>query len=179
MVPEHFLENCFESAKNTTTILNPHVKGASNGRALYKNGQLHGYSSGFSLQDVSDEFEQWVKDNIVANFRYAGIGSTTPGREHCGPHRDQSRDYSLLYIIKMGGDDTCTQFWEKKIPDKPQFYYDNYDDFDLVHEIRPTLHQWYLLNAKKVHTVENIKDGRISVQISLTEDQVPAEWLAS
>jgi hypothetical protein len=176
-VPDHFLEQCLQTIKDTSGVLNPHVKGASNGRPLYKNGKLHGYSSGFGLQHVSEEFDQWVRDNLVADFRYAGVGSTTPGRDHCGPHRDQSRDYSLLYLVKTGGDDSCTQLWKKKIADEPQNYYDNYDDFDLIEEIRPALHQWYLLNSKVVHSVENIKEGRISVQVSLLADQVPSGWI--
>lgn len=181
-VPEKFVQQCWDvlsqKGKQNDNILNPHVLGYSHGRALYRNGQLHGHSSGFGLQHVSDEFDRWIKDNIVPTFKYAGIGSTVPGMNHCGPHRDQSRDFSLLYLLKSGGNESSTQFFEEKQPQEPQNYYDNYDDFNQIGEIKPSLHQWYMLNAKVVHSVENITDGRVSIQISLLADQVPQEWVS-
>ena len=166
--------------RDQTDIINPHVLDKKNyGRNLYKNGQLHGYSTGFGLQSVSEQLETWVRDNIVPEFRYAGIGASTPNKEHSGPHRDQSRNYALIYQLKSGGPDSCTVFYREKQhdPDK-HFYYENYDNLEVIDTIYPKLEQWYLMDTQVIHSVENIVDGRMSIQISMTDNQVPKTWIS-
>jgi len=156
-------------------ITNPHIQYA-HGRSLYQNGQAHGRSSGFGIRTVSVELEDWIEQNIVPTRR-VGVGSTVPGLDHVGPHRDQSRDYSLLYLLRSGGQNATTKFWELKTPAPLEYYYSNYDDLIQVDQVTAPVGQWYILNAKMIHSVENVVEGRVSIQVGLMSDQVPKAWL--
>ena len=176
-VPRHLKEQALAvlDKKDEEKIVNPHILYA-HGRTLTMDGKEHGHSSGFGIRNISTEMEDWVEQNILPTRR-VGIGSTVPGFDHCGPHRDQSREFSLLYLLKSGSENATTKFWELKTPAPMEYYYSNYDDLILVDQVTAPLEQWYIVNAKAIHSVENVSEGRISIQIGLMADQLPQSWL--
>ena len=47
-------------------------------------------------------------------------------------------------------------------------YVNNYDDLELVAKTNFPLNQWFLINAGVLHSIENIPNGRLSIQMSFT-----------
>lgn len=150
--------------------LNPWVLGYTHGRALVKDNKEHGYSTGLPRKQISKEFNQWIHDNITNLFHDVGICISEAGFDHSGPHRDQSREFTLMYVLKQGSDNATTTFW-KENPGVPVLnYYDNYDELEFLDQINIPLETWCLISGRAIHSVENIKEGRISVQVSLNQN---------
>ena len=52
--------------------------------------------------DLQEEFEQWVKENVVADFLHAGVNYRHFNADTGGIHTDTSREFSLTYNIDPG-----------------------------------------------------------------------------
>ena len=60
---------------------------------------------------VGDQFDQWVKDNVVNNFMEATVAISHPGNSgSLGPHTDRVRNFVLIYVMQTGGDRVRTNF---------------------------------------------------------------------
>ena len=154
--------------------LNPWVLGYTHGRALGKDNKEYGHSTGLPRKQISEAFNQWIYDNITDLFHDVGICVSKTGFDHCGPHRDQSRAFTLMYVLKQGSNDAITTFWKEKPGVPVQNYYDNYDELEFLDQINIPLETWCMLDAKAIHSVENIQEGRVSVQVSLNQNP----WIA-
>jgi hypothetical protein len=171
-VPVELQQQIIASSVNSE-IQNPFVLGSSHGRLLYKHNQEpYGRSTAFANRSVDPEVETWVKENITDSYVRVSSCSTDPGFEHSGPHRDQSRDFALIYLLIAGSDQAVTSFWDLKTPGKLKNYYSDYSELVLVDQLKSQPHQWYIMDAKRIHSVENIIEGRTSLQISLTHDHI-------
>lgn len=127
----------------------------------------------FFSKFLSSDATAWAKENISPDVQDIRFTFTTPGRDRIGPHIDKSRDYTLIYLLSDGGNDHRTVFY-KKINDTeiihPRFYYVNdYQQLCDIGSIKIPLHTWYLLNSRVLHSVENIPDVRIAIQVSFSE----------
>jgi hypothetical protein len=172
-IPGDIQQRILIESRAESQIQNPHVLGSSHGRLLYKeNQELYGRSTAFVNRSVSAEIETWAKENITDCYLRVSTCSTDPGFDHSGPHRDQSRDFVLIYLLTTGGDQAVTRFWNLKIPSELKNYYSDYNELTLVDELKSRPYQWYIMDTKKIHSVENINQGRTSLQISLTHDHV-------
>lgn len=139
-------------------------------RKIYNGTNFVGLSSEYYRKKVSDEFEQWIKDNITLRFVDAGVSVTTPGYNLNGPHVDAGRCYVLIYPIQTGGPDAVTSFWKPKDGSGPinyKRYYNNYDELELVEQVKIPEETWCIIFNRVPHSVENISEGRITVQISV------------
>jgi hypothetical protein len=96
-----------------------------------------------------------------------------PGFARCGAHIDRTRNYTLMYLLETGGDDHQTVFYQENGVDElfrpKEYHVDNYDDLSIVSVIRLEVNKWNLLQARILHSVENIAQGRKSIQISLDD----------
>jgi len=171
-IPVEIQQQIIASGRDSR-IQNPFVLGSSHGRLLYKHNQEpYGRSTAFTNRSVDPEVETWVKENITDSYVRVSACATDPGFEHSGPHRDQSREFALIYLLTTGGDQAVTRFWNLKIPGELENYYSDYSELVLVDELKSQIYQWYIMDAKRIHSVENIIEGRTSLQISLTHDQI-------
>jgi len=143
-------------------------------RTLIKNGKS--FKAGLNRrQELNVELEEWLKKNIISDWQDAGY-SRTLGPCH-GPHIDRSRFFTLQYVIETGGDDVCTVFYKPRTQkldmEKGWFYINNYDQLEPLEHHFIKKGMWCLLNARNhIHSVENIKDTRVSIQIGLMKDPV-------
>jgi hypothetical protein len=157
-----------EIVNNFETTLRGH------GRELYKDGVLIGKSSANLRKKFSDSFEQWARENITPNFNDYGINFTESGMNYSGPHYDISRNYTLIYLLKNGGPDAVTRFYKLKDPSYKNKdnnnHYDDYNKLELIDEIKIPLYTWCIIDSKVIHSVDNISEGRIGIQISLMEN---------
>ena len=51
----------------------------------------------------TDEFEQWVRENITPKFMDAGVSYRHCNSDTSGAHTDHTRDFVLSYNIAKGG----------------------------------------------------------------------------
>ena len=120
---------------------------------------------------VGDEFDQWVRDNLITDFTAATIAISQHGNGgSLGPHADRWRNFVLLYLVQNGGDHARTNFYQQQgqplIRDKFAIE-DDYDSLQLIDSFQIPLNQWVLLNGRILHTVEQIDTVRIAFQIEL------------
>ena len=147
-------------------------------RPLYKDGKT--YNNAFNHSVFLNETAlDWAKKNITNLAKDIRGTNTLPGYHRSGAHIDRTRNYTLLYLIKDGGDDHSTAFYQEKGAKeliRPREYH--VDDYEQLVEIGRTkfkLNTWNLVQARVLHSIENIPNGRFSIQISL--DDIPNDLL--
>ena len=168
VIPGHLVDKAIQCSTKQDDTLNHEYVSLTHGRPLYENGKEIGRSSSQVRKRISDDFEQWVKDNITDRFKDVGVCATEEGMNFSGPHVDQTRNYSLLYIISPGSTHATTSFWSTTKPIEK--YYNEYADLTLIDQVTIPKDTWCIINSKCIHSVENINQGRISIQVSLLEN---------
>jgi hypothetical protein len=158
--------------EHTTVCMNSQYGDSYKFRDLYKDGKV--YKAAFNnCRYLSQLAYKWVLDNVDLKTKDIRVSFTLPGLERCGPHIDGTRDYTLMYVIKNGGADNETVFWKENNVDeliRPLRYrVDDYKDVERIGGIQLPLNTWILLNSRVLHSVENIGEGRISVQCAFDD----------
>jgi hypothetical protein len=125
------------------------------------------------------ELEQWVRDNIIENFLHVGINYRHCNSDTSGIHTDSSREFSLTYNITTGGSTCGVTWWQEKGYPLVRDLGVQVLDFDTV-EPMATLtgpsQQWFLHDARILHSTEGIETPRIQIQISLNHLHLPDHW---
>ena len=143
-------------------------------RTLVKDGKE--YINAFTNTNlIDDDFaKQWVQENITDVFNDVRISLTTIGNNMNGPHIDITRDYTLIYLLDNGGPDHETVFYKERGSDelvKPRGYHvDNYDNIEPVIRCKLETNRWHLVCANVLHSIENIPNGRLSIQVSFDQE---------
>lgn len=121
------------------------------------------------------EYECWVKENIVSEFNDASLNyvDSSDNRTSTGAHTDGTREYALLFNIKTGGPNASLCFWQEIGQDIIRPKATQGEDLSkltlLSSYIGPT-DCWYLIDGRVLHSVENMTDTRINLQVSLNYD---------
>jgi len=144
-------------------------------RMVAKDGVLYQTRSQKRIP-LEGDFTEWCHENIDPKCYHCSICvADGPGPYH-GPHVDPYRDYGLLYVTDTGGSSVTTSFWQKKNSpmiyprDTEQFVSEDYsDELILIDRFVLQPNQWYLLNTRIIHSVENATSRRISLQCSLDD----------
>lgn len=127
------------------------------------------------------EYLLWVKENITSDFLNASLmycrGS--PDRPSTGAHTDFTRDYILLFNVLTGGQNATLCFWKEK--DMPllrerSLEVGDFEKLELVDSVVGPENCWYLINARILHSTENVDSLRLNFQISF-DTEVPGEIL--
>lgn len=120
---------------------------------------------------LSDRSLTWAKSLVTALAKDIRISFTLPGLERCGPHIDRTRDYTLIYLLEPGGIDHRTVFYKEKgqqaVLRELGYHVDDYDNVQQIAQIKQPTERWNLLQGRVLHSIENIQNGRMSIQISL------------
>lgn len=126
---------------------------------------------------LDDAALAWARENITSETKDIRISWTYPGLARCGAHIDRTRNYTLMYLLETGGDDHETVFYQEQGVDelyRPNAHHvDDYDKLTKIVGVKLQVRRWNLLQAKILHSIENIDQGRRSIQISL--DTWPAD----
>ena len=139
---------------------------------LYKNGVIW-HNAVNHCTYLDEECLTWSRENVTKHTKDIRLAATTPGLASTGAHIDRIRNYVLIYLLETGGDDHQTVFYQEKgiseliRPKEYHWHADNYDDLSIVSVIRLEVNKWNLMTTKVLHSVENIAQGRRSIQISL------------
>ena len=131
---------------------------------------------------ASDKLTNWVKDNLVSEYKALRVNYYIPLADTCnsiGIHTDKLSEFILLYNIETGGPDAATTLWQQQnfpLYREPGLSIENTVDLTKVCQVvGPT--GWYLINARILHSVENVITPRINIQISLTAEQLQKNGL--
>jgi hypothetical protein len=117
---------------------------------------------------------RWCHSNIGSEVIDARYSCTKPGLAISGPHCDQTRNFTLIYLLETGGDDHCTVFFQEKHCDVLRvngLRANDYSRLDEIARLQLPLNAWTILNARVLHGIENISQGRISLQLNC--NQIP------
>ena len=177
-IPEYII-NSLESSLIDNTIVDDigyekkHIK---------NNKQLTacGYSMG---NVVNEELTSWLEQNIPDITSRFNILYQTQRSNNNIPsthivHTDRLRLTALNYIIDAGGDNVMTSWYKedgkelhrsKKITGSQSDSGDvDYKNLQLLESVRLEKDNWYIIDTRVLHDVDNITDTRKSISISFS-----------
>lgn len=119
----------------------------------------------------------WCRQNIHQTVIDARYSSTRPGLPRSGPHTDRTRNFTMLYLLRTGGPDHRTVFYQQlggyPVVRESKIRVNHYDDLLEIESVQIPLQTWTMFNSSVIHSVENISQGRDSIQLNL--DIIPNE----
>ena len=128
-----------------------------------------------------EDFELWLKHNIPD----VSIDSALMQSQHSINnlpsthivHTDIERRSSLNYIIDTGGEDVTTSWYKEKnknlhresksINQQSDSGFVNYDNLELLESVNFQKNNWYVIDTRILHDVDNITNIRRSISINL------------
>jgi hypothetical protein len=117
---------------------------------------------------------EWAKQNISQEFHAIGLNCQgTPTGGVAIPHTDRTRNWTLMWIVDPGGANVDTIYWQEQgfgIEREPGYYPTNYQNLVKLESYTFVPNRWMLLNAKVIHSIENLQSIRKSVQLSFWDD---------
>lgn len=121
--------------------------------------------------DINDEFYDWVHENIHPEGFDCGVSFTNGALgSRQGPHTDLTRNFTILYLLESGGDNTETVFYEEIgepiVRTQRQAVCNDFSKLRVLERVKFPLGKWVILNAMCLHGVENIDTVRVSFQVS-------------
>ena len=185
--PKHIIEQALEiveSYKNGTADLerkpdNAHIYNTGYADRIY---HRHGVATPTRRQHVfslGPEFEQWAANNIHPYAYEAGLSVSVPVTAPMqGPHLDLRRRYALNYMLDLGGDNVRTVFYKEKghpierlhaAGPEGKSYWADYADLEVIDDVVLSTGVWVVLNAKVLHSVENMQGYRAMLTISVPD----------
>lgn len=179
-VPEHFIEQIKALAKpaedptQESLVSSGIVDLAYKNRTVLKDGVEHKSR----IQErffISEEWESWVKENIIAEFSETSgrINVGEPGSTLHGAHTD-GPIYRLFYLVTSGGD--CVETVYYLDPAQPILHattaprvtgHYNMDELIEIDRTQFPVGQWILHNGYVLHGVENITGTRININVTI------------
>ena len=153
---------------------NKRVTNKAKPRSTLKKNGIEFTEGLFSSYQVDPQVEPWLKENIVTDWKDIGHIHLTGV---LGPHLDRTRFYILTYMIKEGGSNVETVYYEPKTNQLDIGMMDsrveNYDQLQVTEKFHMKEGNWYLLYARgDLHSVEGCTDTRVSLQISFVRDPI-------
>lgn len=123
---------------------------------------------------INPDVVEWARQNISQEFHAMGLncqGTSTGGVAI--PHTDRTRNWTLMWIIETGGQQVPTVFWQEQgfdVERDPGYYPKNYESLTELetHVFKPNC--WVLINAKVIHSVENLQSIRKAVQLGFWDN---------
>lgn len=125
---------------------------------------------------ISKEFDDWVVEHCQLDPAPCGVAVYDDHSSFFAPHVDISRDYTILYMLDLGGSNVETTWYRQHghnllRPDlksvfDPGVITKNFDTLEEIDRVRLPLGRWVCLNAAILHAVENIQGVRVGIQLS-------------
>jgi len=133
--------------------------------------EIHGAT--YRGNDAPADIKHWVEENICRDFLQVRIASHGEEGSISVPHTDASRDWTALYITDLGGNQVETVFWQEQGQDlrRPRATFPaSYNNLvEIQRECFPK-NSWVLLDARVIHSIENMQGLRIGLQIGFSDN---------
>lgn len=150
-------------------------------RVCTRNGVKY-VNTTYDRYQVSEDIKAWVDQHIGTD--YTDIGISVHGAGWATPHHDTSRNWTLIWLLRQGGPEVNTIYWREV--NKPYIrplvkeYPKTYDNLEEICRHSFPLHQWYLLNAQVLHSIEPMPDGnRTALQVGFWDNSSTVNKLKS
>ena len=130
---------------------------------------------------VNKELQDWVDTNVIKDgygvldvgISYMNYNNYQNVKLH--PHIDRVRHYTLMYMYDLGGENVITNFWHESGQPllradcvfTPTDFANMNPNLELVDSFQAEAEHWILINAKVIHSIENLTRCRYGVQVSL------------
>jgi len=126
--------------------------------------------SNFDIKEKNQMWKEWVTENITTSFLRTSIQKY---QLDLIPHRDMVRNFSLLYLVRPGGRNAETKFYQP-LPDVEikKFSYP-FREVTEVESFKFEEGTWNLINNKYIHAVRGVTSSRISLAIDFITPDVP------
>lgn len=123
---------------------------------------------------LSEKFINWFSINIAKNFVNHGITITQSYAPVHGAHTDHTRLYTLLYLLKSGGENVATSFYQEEgepvvRKTKLNLYVSDYERLSKIDTVIIPERTWCILNVDILHDVKFLTSNRIAFQIGFDE----------
>ena len=118
--------------------------------------------------EIDSTAEQWARDHISTEFINIGYNLHGSPGGTAVPHTDRTRDWTLMWIVDTGGAQVSTVFWQEPnqpVERGPKYYAPTYDNLIELERHIFSVNQWILINAKVIHSIENLQTVRKSIQL--------------
>lgn len=134
-----------------------------------------------TLRKLDFSYEQWISDNITNTFQAVMVNYCQgyPARTSTGAHTDFTRDWLLLYNLRLGGPRSKICFWREigePLVRGRKTEVGKYCNLELVKQIPGPKHVWYLINTRILHSTENVTGLRLNLQVAF-DTRFPHELL--
>lgn len=148
---------------------------------------------------VPDYIHQWLNKNVDPRITNPKVTAKNQGKplvgklgiqvfEHSSPgeiltyapHVDGPRGHYILnYIISAGGNNVVTQWWQHGNDPitRPEhgagLFLKSHDNLTLVEETVFPQRSWALLDARPIHSIDNLESPRVSISIGYAIEDCP------
>lgn len=127
----------------------------------------------FYKYSLHPDLLEWIKINISNEFSGCSLARTTQvDGSIVAPHIDRTREYTLIYLLETGGNEHRTVFYEtidKSIKYTRGLQLD-YNQVKEIDSVQIPLYCWTMLNAAVPHSVENIPNTRLAIQLGFEKN---------
>lgn len=151
----------------------------------------------YALNFENYDWKKWVCENIADDYSSIVMSHHGPELETIAnpvgtiiPHTDGIRDWGLLWLTDLGGENVETVFWQEQ--DQPIYRgrsiisptvrgsntkITTYNTLTELHRVNLPVGRWVLLNVGVIHSVENITSTRKALHINFENDsQFIKKW---
>lgn len=168
------------------------------GNIRYHDGSFR-KSAVYKRFEVPEYIHQWLVENVDPNITNPKPMPGNEGKMLIGklgiqvfehhtpgefltyaPHADGPRGhYVLNYIIATGGNNVVTRWWQHGNDSltRPEngagLYLKSHDNLSLVEETVFPERAWSLIDARVLHSIDNLESPRVSISIGYTVDDSP------
>ena len=174
-IPDHLLENVKKIVLERIENDPPHPNPLCQREMVVFRGNEKLTGGRYRGDEAADPLQQWVRNNIgddLAPKAQVRIASHGEKGNLSVPHSDASRDWSLLYLVDLGGTNVETIFWQEKNQPlrRPNATFpSSYDDLIELERATFPSHTWVMLDSLVLHSIENMESLRIAVQVGFKD----------
>lgn len=123
-------------------------------------------------------FDKWIKENITTDYQNSSLmychgSGFAEGSPSTGAHTDFTRDYVLMYNVRTGGENAELTFYKEKGKElirERGSECGNLELLEIIDSVKGPANVWYLINARVLHSVENVDRLRLNLQISFDRE---------
>jgi hypothetical protein len=136
------------------------------------------YGSNIDTNMVVGLFSDIIKDDFTAEYGYffkvpvrAMLGVFANKNESIPafypPHVDNNRKSALNYYLKQGGDNVYTSLYNSIDYSDTKGKVSTYNDLNKIRSEILETNQWYALDSRRYHSLENIYTDRLLISVSM------------
>jgi hypothetical protein len=130
---------------------------------------------------LTDEFNQWIRENIASEFTDTGVNYRYCNSDTGGIHTDTTREFALTYNIITGGPRCRVVYWQEDnqpLERDRGIQHLNFDTVKPVFELPAGPDNvWFLHNTTMLHSIEGLSSPRIQFTVGFLRHQLNPEWL--